>query len=282
MTKDGQFRVIAATMAETCAEAARRQNAPEDLIVRQAQLMCAGVLIRETMQPGNRVQIILKDPSGHRLVADSLPDGKNRSIVNPGTPGDTHLGHAGLLQVNYTLRNGDLHQGIVTLESDDAVSDSIMRYLQESEQIAAFVCIDCKAIASGPTAVGGFVVQVTPEATHEGLSEMTRHLEELESLPEWLAGEAPDPEALIAKLLVGQEYAILADSPLIFGCTCSTERMVLGLSTLARSEIAEFLQEGKAIETSCDACGRRYQISTEQLAELLGAGDASDPGSLPN
>jgi redox-regulated HSP33 family molecular chaperone len=52
MTKDGQFRVIAVTMADTCAEAARRQKSPEDLMVTQAQLMCAGVLIRETMQPG--------------------------------------------------------------------------------------------------------------------------------------------------------------------------------------------------------------------------------------
>lgn len=283
MTKDGQFRVIAVTMADTCAEAIRRQKSPEELMVSQAQLMCAGVLIRETMQPGNRVQIILKDPTGHRLVADSLPDGKNRSIVNPGSPGDRDMGHAGLLQVNYTLRNGDLHQGIVALENDADVSAALMRYLQESEQIAAFVFIECETGESGQMAVGGFVVQVTPETTHEGLTEMTGHLEALDSLATWLAEELPDPLVLIAQLLDGQEYAILSDAPLLFGCTCSPERMMLGISTLARAEIAELLKSGEAIETSCDACGQTYEISTEELAKLLAEGGESGSGnSLPN
>jgi molecular chaperone Hsp33 len=184
----------------------------------------------------------------------------------------------GLLQVNYTLRNGDLHQGIVAMENDAAVSAAMMRYLQESEQIAAFVFIECEP-GESVMAVGGFVVQVTPEATHEGLTEMTAHLEGLGSLAEWLADPEPDPLALIARLLDGQEYAVLADSPLAFGCTCSPERMMLGLSTLARSEIAELLAEGEAIETSCDACGQSYEISTDQLAELLATDSGSD---LPN
>ena len=58
--------------------------------------------------------------------------------------------------------------------------------------------------------------------------------------------------------------------------------MVLGISTLARAEIAELLKEGKPVETSCDACGERYEISTDQLAEILGAGESSDSGDLPN
>lgn len=281
MTKDGQFRVIAVSMADTCAEAAVRQNSPAGLIDHLARVMCASVLIRETMQPGNRVQIIIKDPSGHRLVADSLPDGKNRSIVNPGAPNEGEMASTGLLQVHYTLRNGELHQGIVALQEDDTVSDAIMRYLQESEQIAAFVTIECLQAAGGLRAVGGFVVQVTPEATHEGLSDMTSYLETFDSAS-WLGTSDLDPEVLIGEILKGHEYAILANSKLSFGCTCSIERMVLGISTLARAEIADLLKEGKPVETSCDACGERYEISTEQLAEILGAGESSDSGNLPN
>jgi molecular chaperone Hsp33 len=234
------------------------------------------------MQPGNRVQVIIKDPSGHRLVADSLPDGKNRSIVNPGAPGDLAIAASGLLQVHYTLRNGDLHQGIVELKEDDTVSDALMRYLQESEQIAAFLTIECVTSPEGVAAIGGFVVQVTPEATHEGLSEMTSHLEGFDSLLTWLADDEPNPESLIAEILQGHEYALLANSLLQFGCTCSSERMVLGLSTLARSEIADLLREGEAVEINCDACGERYEVSTDQLAELLVARDTSDSGDLPN
>ncbi len=281
MTKDGQFRVIAMTMAQTCAEAVTKQKSPVGLIERQSELMCAGVLIRETMQPGNRLQIIMKDPAGHRLVADSLPDGSNRSIVNPGAPNDRKVGETGLLQVHYTLRNGDLHQGIVALDANNTVSKAVMRYLQESEQIAAFIDILCLPSA-GHRPVGGFVVQVTPEATHEGLQAMTDHLDSFGALRTWLSEGDPDPEVLIAKILKGHEYAILANSPLHFGCTCSDERMILGLSTLARSELAELLKEGKPVETSCDACGERYEISMEQVAELLRAGEPKNLGDLPN
>lgn len=275
MTQDGAFRVIAVVMTDTCAEAARRQDATEATALRH--LLCGAVLIRETMQPGNRVQIILKDGKGHSVVADSLPDGHTRGIVNPG--GSQSKQASGLLQVNYTLRNGDLHQGIVGLDEDFEVSTALMRYLQESEQITVFVCIES---LPGPTpAVGGFVVQVTPETEREGLTAMTERLESFGSLASWLEGDNPDPRTLIADLLPDHEYAILSDSALSFGCTCSADRMLIGLSTLAKGEIAELLTDGKSIEVSCDACGARYDIGTDQVAGLLTPVPPPD-GELPN
>jgi redox-regulated HSP33 family molecular chaperone len=277
MTQDGQFRVIVATTGSTYEEAACRQPAPEGLSGQQAELICAGVLIRETMQPSNRVQIILKTIKGDRLVTDALPDGKNRSIVNPGQGSDDERG--GIVQVAYTLRNGEQHNGIVSIGESTDVSEAMMCYLQDSEQITAFVCIEHTEELA--LRVGGFVVQVTPEATHEGLLAMTRHLEAFEGLADWLARDEVDPEALIAELLEGHEYALLADSPVCFGCTCSHERMLLGISTLLQTDIAELLDEGKGIEVSCDACGEKYEITGEELAALLGGGE-SDPGTLPN
>ncbi len=278
MTQDGQFRVIAASTGETCQEAANHQLAPDGLGAHQVELICAGVLLRETMQPGNRVQIILKTAQGDRLVTDSLPDGKNRSIVNPGSEEAAREG-GGLVQVAYTLRNGKLHNGIVAVGESVDVSEVMMRYLQESEQITAFICIERGR--GEDMRVGGFVVQVTPETTLEGLEAMTAHLENFVGLETWLAGEVVEPEALIDELLVGQEYEILADSPLCFGCTCSHERMLLGLSTLPKTDIAELLQGGTGIEVSCDACGQRYQIDDEELATLL-TDESADPGAMPN
>ncbi len=283
MTNDGQFRVIAVTMKEACHEAASRQSVASSFLARQAELMCAAVLVRETMQPGNRVQISLKDAKGHRLIADSLPDGKNRSIVNPGDSSSDVTGSKtaavdGLLQVNYTLRNGDLHQGIVPLEQGIEVSDAIMHYLLQSEQITAFVAIEALMNNEKLAAAGGFVVQMTPETTKEGLVEMTEALACFDGLSSWLAQEAPDPADLIASILQEREYALLADSPLCFGCTCSEERMLLGLSTLPTADIGELIESGD-IEVSCDACGACYCITTDKLAEAFISG--GKPG-IPN
>lgn len=278
MTQDGQFRVIAATIGATCEEAASRQRAPEGLGRQQVELICAGVLLRETMQPGNRVQIILKTAKGDRLITDSLPDGKNRSIVNPGSDSES-VPRDGIVQVAYTLRNGELHSGIVSIGDSLDVSEVLMRYLHDSEQITAFVCIDQDH--SDHLRVGGFVVQVTPETTHEGLEAMTKHLERFDGLGDWLNRAEAEPESLIADLLEGQDYELLADSPLCFGCTCSHERMLLGMSTLPKSDLAELLDEGKGIEVSCDACGQHYQITSDELAVLLGAGPP-EPGTPAN
>ncbi|MBL4636659.1 MAG: Hsp33 family molecular chaperone HslO [Kofleriaceae bacterium] len=286
MTNDGQFRVIVATMEASCIEAATRQAVPDELLSQQAELMVAAVLVRETMQPGNRVQIILKDPAGHRLVADALPDGQNRSIVNPGEPGhkvelSSGLnGGNGLMQVNYTLRNGDLHQGIVPLEKGAAMSNAIMHYLMQSEQIKALVCIESVIDEGKLKSVGGYVVQMTPEATKEGLQEMLAHMEGFTTIRAWLLASAA-PETLISDILGEQEYALLANSSLCFGCTCSVERMILGLSTLPTSDIGELIASGD-IEVSCDACGQCYAITTDQLAEAFIAGGSSDNSSPSN
>ncbi len=263
MTQDGQFRVIVASVGETAAVAAERQNAPHALVDRQGQLICAGVLLRETIQPTNRVQVIFKDSQGHRLVTDSLPEGTNRSIVDPGDEAAEQ--GEGIFQVSVALRNGELHQGIVAVADDLDVSRAVMRYLQTSEQITAFVNI---ISSSEPKAVGGFVLQVTPEVTREGLEAMTAHLEAFAGLSSWLAG-AHHPAELVQALLADHEYTLLADSDLCFGCTCSQERMLLGLATLPTVEIGEILAEGKGLELSCNACGQDYQVSTDELAVLL-------------
>ncbi|MCP4444414.1 MAG: Hsp33 family molecular chaperone HslO [Myxococcales bacterium] len=278
MTQDGQFRVIAVTLGDTAAEAAVRQKAPDDLVKRLAELMCAGVLLRETVQPTNRVQVIFKDSLGHRLVTDSLPEGSNRSIVDPGKE-TAAVSEEGIYQVAYTLRNGELHQGIVAVADDIDVSRAVMRYLQDSEQITAFVKISTQESCASSRAVGGFVVQVTPEVTREGLEAMTSHLETYTGMPGWLAGEH-HPALLIDELLRDHEYTILADSDLRFGCTCSQERMLIGLSTLPKSEIGEILAEGEGIELDCNACGQKYQVSTDELATLLLP--TSDPKTPPN
>ena len=278
MTQDGQFRVIAATLGDTAAVAAERQNASDALVDRLAQQMCAGVLLRETVQPGNRVQVSFRDTHGHRLVTDALPDGNNRSIVDPGNE-STPSPKEGIFTVAYTLRNGELHQGIVAVADEIDVSRAVMHYLQASEQITAFVQIATRIEDDGSRTVGGFVVQVTPEVTHEGLAAMTTHLETFTGMPGWLEGEH-HPALLIDELLWGHEYTLLADSDLRFGCTCSQERMLIGLSTLPKSEIGEILAEGKGIELDCNACGQKYQVSTDELATLLIP--EPDPETPPN
>lgn len=267
MTDDGAFRVMAAVVSSTALDCAAVQSADGVLAKRLGELLCGAVLVRETMQPGKRLQIILYDSMGGRLVADSQPDGSSRGIVNPGSDDAVDLHRDGRLEVSYTLRNGELHQGIVGLPVGSDVATALMTYLHTSEQITAFVSV--QAMVRGDSmAVGGFVAQVTPEAEPEGIEEMTAHLAELSSVEELLHSRDPS-HAMIEAVFRDRDFSILAESPLRFGCTCSQERMMVGLASLPKEDLAELIASGQGIEVSCDACGRRYDIAMEHLVGLL-------------
>ncbi|MEZ4363622.1 MAG: Hsp33 family molecular chaperone HslO [Kofleriaceae bacterium] len=278
ITMDGAFRVIATIPTETANAACAAQGLTGERAVRLGELIACAVIIRETTQPTRRVQLVWRDRSGGTMVADALPDGTSRGIVNPGSSVDAlpHAEH--LLQVNYTLPNGSLHQGVVSIEQGTSLSEALMQYMQTSEQILATAALGAKegAGADAVANVGGYLVQVLPEVTHEGLAAMTTHLEQLASLESLVSGAHGNPRAIIDRVLDGFPFAELADTPVQFGCTCSEARIILGILSLGEDEVRS-METGPVLEVRCDACGAKYNIepaSIRAMRELRERGEA--------
>ncbi|HEU5055142.1 MAG TPA: Hsp33 family molecular chaperone HslO [Kofleriaceae bacterium] len=270
MTSDGAFRVIAAITTETAIEAARAQGVSGGDALRLAELITGAVLLRETTSPGRRVQILVRDRHGRVLVADALPDGTNRGIVNPGSEsvrapdGDTTL------QVSYTMPNGALHQGLVAVPEGSDLSTALMRYMQQSEQWVSVIAVTALGDGGhGVAAAGGYVVQLLPEAERPALRAMTQHLDALDSLPQLLAEPETTSRELISRLLDGFDHAELADSPLRFGCTCSEERVLRGLASVGADDVRSMIESEVPLEVRCDACGRRYMIDPDHLRAFV-------------
>jgi molecular chaperone Hsp33 len=277
MTSDGAFRVIAAITTETAAQAARTQGLSGTGALKLAELITGAVLLRETTSPGRRVQILMRDQRGGVLVADAMPDGSNRGIVNPGAPAATTLPDGDItMQVSYTMRNGALHQGLVAVPAGSDLSTALMRYMQQSEQTLSVISVAALGDgADGVAVAGGYVVQLLPEAERPALRAMTRHLDGLASLDLLLAGPVATSRDLVSRLLVGFEHAELADSPLCFGCTCSEERVLGGLARLAPDDVASLLDTDAPLDIRCDACGRRYEIDPDELRAFVTARSAN-------
>jgi molecular chaperone Hsp33 len=273
MTSDGAFRVIAAITTETASQAARAQGLTGGDAVKLAEVITGAVLLRETTSPGRRVQILLRDQRGGVLVADAMPDGSNRGIVNPGAPATAKLPDGDTtMQVSYTMRNGALHQGLVDVPAGSDLSTALMRYMQQSEQTLSVISVIAVAgTGVGVAMAGGYVVQLLPEADRPALSAMTQHLDGLDSLDQLLAGPVTSSRDLVSRLLSGFEHDELADSPLRFGCTCSEERVLGGLARLAPDDVASLLDAQAPLEVRCDACGRRYEIDPGELRSFVAA-----------
>ncbi len=265
MTVDGAFRVIAAVTTGTVRGALASQGVGDELGLRLGELMTAAVLLRETTQPARRVQLLWRDRRGGTLVADALPDGSNRGIVNPGD-GTTDVLAAGdhLLQVSYTLPNRAMHQGTVGIPDGEDMSSALMRYLHQSEQILAMTAVAALPGPGGVRSAGGYIVQLLPEATRQVIDEMTDHIGNLPPVTTLIEGASVTAAQLVAALMGELEHEPLATSELRFGCTCSDERVMASIMTLPDDEVDAMLT-GDPLEVRCDACGQMYRIEIEAL-----------------
>jgi molecular chaperone Hsp33 len=271
VSEDGAFRVIAALTTQTVQGVVDAQHVRGPFAQRLADLVTAAVLVRETMSPDLRVQVILSDGRRTRFSADAMPAGVSRGLSQIGqgaTPAilDT-MRH---LTVMRSLHNGALQQGQVLLEPGRSVADALMEYFRMSEQTASFVAIG--SLFDGDTKVrsaAGYVVQLLPEVTEEPLHMMTERLDRFEPIAKLLADAAAHPKKVLERLLEGVPHKQTAQTDLRFGCNCSQERVITSLATLPPHDLAELIAADEVLEIGCDYCGKQYKIAPESLKGLL-------------
>ncbi len=262
ISDDGAFRVIAAVTTATVAGVAAAQRVEGNVAAHLGSLVTAAVLLRETMAPDLRVQMILGNRAGGRtrIIADSHPDGTSRGLVQGVDHG--FVPFLDRLQVMRTIHNGGLQQGIVEVEGGD-VAASLMEYMRASEQSVTFT-----ALAANASAAGGWLVQLTPECTRDSLALITERIERQPPIERLLADNL-DPERLIGDLLVEVPFTRTGDAQLRFGCNCSDERLIIGLATLPREDLLHLAEGHEPLEIQCDYCLRDFRLSPERLRGLL-------------
>lgn len=266
MTNDGAFRLVAICSTETVRAAVTAQYVRGPTALRFGELLTAAVLVRQTMAPDYRVQLTLHAPSGGRLLADSQPGGLTRGIVTP-SPTGASIEVGGLLQVSRTVLHGRLHESVVDLGHAATISDALMAYMQDSEQITSFAAVSY--LPEAPDMAGGFIVQLLPDAPRDTVEAMTVRLEGLPPFDELLRRTGGDLAALTDELLAPLPYTLLGEDSLHFGCVCDLERVVGAIATLDRGAVAELAAAGKPLEIDCDYCHQKYTVPVEQLTTLL-------------
>ncbi len=271
MTNDGAFRVVTVRSTQMVADVCRIQAASGSAAHALGDLLTATALFRETMSPHLRVQGILRDPKGFgTLVADSAPEGATRGLLQKGkAPGD-HMSGEALLQMMRTLPNGSINQGIVRVNFGDTISEGMMAYMRDSEQVDTMLAVGTIVSEKGVvTAAGGYLVQLLPEVGRSPLAVMAQRLEDFPEIRALVADENFSPEWLRDELLYGMPFTELNASPLSFSCWCSEDRLLGALATLDRTEIQSMVDDGNPVEITCDYCLKDYAIQPVRLRGLL-------------
>lgn len=272
MTNDGAFRVVAARTTDTARQVIAAQSLSGAVAQDMADLVTASVLYRETMAPSLRVQCILRfaEDAG-QMVADSHPDGWSRGLLQHSaeSPPDVRSTPA-TLEMMRTLPSSDLHRGVVEVPENGNLSEAFMRYMQLSEQVVSMISLGA-ALDDKQPAVGGFVVQLLPEAKEAevAMETMTKRLESFVEIRDRLRKSDGSPSQLIEQIFEGMAFTWLHQSDIRFGCHCSQLRVMTALSLLDRSEIQELVDDGETLSIGCDYCGASYSVEIAHLRGLL-------------
>jgi molecular chaperone Hsp33 len=273
LTDDGIFRVIAVRTTDTAEGVVKAQGSTGVTASLLADLVTGAVLVRESMAPDLRVQVIVQSAAQRsRVIADAHPDGSTRGLVQkPAGTQDVSLLDDDLLQVARTLHNGALQQGTVSVTAAGGVSQALMQYMQLSEQIVTMCAVGSQRVGGDIVVAAGYLVQLLPEVLDPSgpLLVMTERLKDFESMETMLAQGLSSPSKMMSELLYGMPYSIVGEGSLRFGCQCSAERVALALSTLPKSEIEDLLRQDTATELTCDYCGKAYAFQKSHLRGLL-------------
>jgi molecular chaperone Hsp33 len=244
------------------------QHASGENAERLAELVTGAILVRETMAPTHRVQALLSSPDrSQRFVADSHPDGGTRGLLSRV---NEQLAIDGwTLEIMRTLYNGDVHRGVVEVPGGGSMSEALMAYLQESEQVASMLSVACVMEHGKVRCAGGYIVQLLPEVGRGPLAIMAERLRDFQSIGPTLKQLDAAPGPLVEELLYGMPFTRLEERDLSWKCRCSAVRVMSSLAAMSKADINELISAGENIELSCDFCGQKYNVSPAQLRGLL-------------
>lgn len=270
MTNDGSFRVLTASTTETVRAVVAAQSVAGETVAEIANVITATVLVRETMSPENRVQILYRDANGSQLVGDSYPEGKTRGLVRikSGARG-IEIGAGGVLQVERIVRQGKSHQGLVSTADGDELVVALRNYFLQSEQVTTMVDLASVVRDGDVVGAGGYVVQLLPELTDPPLQAMNERLADIGRLEGLIEVQGAGPGRIMKAILGEGDHTLLADSPVSFHCPCDRQRVRVAAAALGRDEIEKLMADEEDLSISCDYCREPYTLVVDDYRHIL-------------
>ncbi len=213
---------------------------------------------------------------GITVTADSHANvkgyvGNPNVIIGPNYAGKLDVGAAigyGTLSVSKDLGLKEPYNSQIPLTTSE-VAEDLTYYFAKSEQVPSAVGLG--VLMSKENTVeqaGGFIIQLMPFAEESVIDILEKKVEEITSVTTLLE-EGYTPEMLLEKLLGDFGLEILDTLPSQFSCNCSKDKVLKALISIDKKELREMITEGKSIEVHCHFCNTNYEISVEEMKQLL-------------
>lgn len=301
---DNRVRCVAAVTTSLVGEACRRHRTFPTSSVALGRTLTGGLLLGSGLKDLEKITVHFScdGPIGN-IIAQADAHGNVRGYVTNPEADVTAMNAHGKFDVRGVVGGGTLYVtrdagfeiglfkdpycGSVPIISGE-IGEDLAYYLAKSEQINSAVGIGVLMTVdqSGEghdrepefsldrlrvSAAGGFLIQMMPGADETLISQIEGNIEQAPHSTEMIRSGFTPLEIL--KTVVGETVlTVLEQSEPRFFCQCSRQRALLIISALGRDEVEDMLMKDKGAELTCHFCNEAYQLSAEDLIEILAQG----------
>ena len=276
---EGAIRALAVNSTRLCEKARRIQHSLPAATAALGRLLSAAVMMAGTIKEGERIALRLDgDGPVEGVFAQATPDGRVRGylrnpLVNPPSKNGkldvgAAVGHNGELLVVRDLGMREPYVGRVNLQSGE-IGDDLAYYFTVSEQQPSAVGLGVRVETNNAvSAAGGYIIQPLPGAPPEVIEHLERNIRQAPS-PSDMITTLRDPEQVLAVLLDGFDWQILARLTPRFHCGCTRAKSRHALKALSAHDLREMLAHAEPVTVACDFCAREYTFGADDLQAVV-------------
>ncbi|HKJ34563.1 MAG TPA: Hsp33 family molecular chaperone HslO [Balneolales bacterium] len=276
ISNDGFFKISVVKTTDVVKEAKERHQLSLLNTVILGRALTGSMLMASELKGEERVQLRIEGdgPIG-TLKAEANSAGEIRGYVeNPQAELDynneTDLGKGlgdGTLSFSKILYNEARPlTGIVHLISGN-VSDDLVHYLLQSDQIPSAMTLDVQIDKNGDVLeAGGIMIQAMPGAPENKILQLEENLKQLSKVGLYFNDDKYIDELMVAAM-APYKVKELERYPVHFFCRCNKNRFKDALAMISLEELQDFDNEGQ--ELVCHYCNEHYYISKDEINEIV-------------
>lgn len=176
------------------------------------------------------------------------------------------------LKVVKINEHGKRVQESITEAASLSMGANLAAYMMQSEQTRSAVGIMARPNAINPGKLDfavGFMIEAFPDLEEKHFVILDQVVRQLPPLENFYDGESYRLDDLLDQLAGPYEMHVVKELEPMAYCPCSKVRTLASLASLQTDDLLELANSEGDLEIICDFCRTHYQITAEELKDIL-------------